>query len=80
MKKLMLMALIVVALGITSCGNDDDGNPGCQSCGEGAISIELCDNGDGTYSVNGENAGDIPEGFTFQELVDQSCAAINILN
>ncbi len=78
MKQFMLSTVCAFVLILTSCGSDDDGgNSNCRSCGTGIVSIELCDNGDGTYSVNGEGNVDIPEGTTFDEIVTASCAAIN---
>ncbi len=76
MKKLMLIAVFAFSLILTSCGSDDDGNSNCRECANGAVSIELCDLGNGTYSINGEGAIEIPADSSFDEVFELSCTAI----
>lgn len=76
MKKCMYVAVLVAVLGFTACGSDDDSMDICKSCANGPISIELCDKGNGTYSINGEPPIDIPEGSTFDEIFMVSCETI----
>ncbi len=75
MKKLMYVAVVALALGFTSCGSDDDG--GCPSCDNGPVSISVCDNGDGTYSIEGGTPIEIPEGQTFDDVFAQACSFIS---
>ncbi|MEP1489072.1 MAG: hypothetical protein ABJK28_11645 [Algibacter sp.] len=55
MKKIMLSALLIGALGFTSCGSDDDGGEEttetCETCTLQSIESKYCDNGDGTITI-----------------------------
>ncbi len=72
----MYVAVLGLTVGFTACGSDDDGNSNCKSCANGAVSIELCDLGDGTYTINGEDPIDIPADSSFDEVFELSCTAI----
>ncbi|UZO81818.1 hypothetical protein NBT05_04965 [Aquimarina sp. ERC-38] len=87
MKKFILPALfVVVTLGFTSCGDDDEDDgakAGCEECEVLGIKSTICDNGNGTAKVSAEIPGlgkseediDIPEGQTFEEFADTQCSA-----
>ncbi|WP_282088593.1 hypothetical protein [Aquimarina algiphila] len=76
MKNLMYVAVCILVLSLTACGSDDDGNGNCRTCSNGPVSIEVCDNGDGTFSIEGGAAQDIPDGSTFDEQFNAACAQI----
>ena len=68
MKKVLFFAALSVAVAVTSCKSDDNGgDDGCQTCDFNGESIELCDNGDGTYSLDGEDTE--LDGQSFNEIV-----------
>ena len=75
MKKLMYVAMCILVFGCTACSSDD-GNGNCRSCTNGPVSISVCDNGDGTFSVEGGPAQEIPAGSSFDEQFDAACAVI----
>ncbi|QLG45384.1 hypothetical protein [Costertonia aggregata] len=62
MKKAVL--LFALALSFAACSKDDDKN-NCESCTLQGEKIEICDNGDGTYTLN---AGGESETFTEEDL------------
>ncbi len=51
--------------GFTSCSNDDDDEKICESCMLQTETVELCDNGDDTYTLT---AGGESETITKEEL------------
>ncbi len=57
--------LATMAFGFTSCSNDDDDEKICDSCTLQSETIELCDNGDDTYTLT---AGGESETITKEEL------------
>ena len=58
--------LATMAFGFTSCSNDDDDDEKiCDSCTLQSETIELCDNGDDTYTLT---AGGESETITKEEL------------
>ena len=57
--------LATMAFGFTSCSNDDDDEKICESCTLQSETIELCDNGDDTYTLT---AGGESETITKEEL------------
>ena len=58
--------LATMAFGLTSCSNDDDdAEKICDSCTLQSETIELCDNGDDTYTLT---AGGQSETITKEEL------------
>ncbi|MBP2831118.1 hypothetical protein J8281_02865 [Aquimarina sp. U1-2] len=71
MKKLMYLAVVAFTLGFTSCGNDDDGG-NCREC---ILQTSICDNGNGTASVEGDATQyPIPDEQSFDEFVDTFCS------
>jgi len=78
MKKVFLFSFLVSTLFVISCGSDDDGGKGnCRTCANGPVSVDICDNGDGTYSVNGDSDKiPIPSDSNFEAVVQQSCEII----
>jgi len=78
MKKALFLPFLVSILFAISCGDDDDGGKGnCQTCSNGPVSVDVCNNGDGTYSVNGDSDKiPIPSDSNFDAIVKQSCEAI----
>ncbi len=68
MKKLLFCAALIAAVAVTSCKSDDNGgDDGCETCDFNGESLELCDNGDGTYSLDGEEIE--LDGQSFNEIV-----------
>jgi len=52
MKKVVLFMVLMTTVAFTSCSNDDDDDvKKCASCSLLGISVEACDNGDGTVTV-----------------------------
>ena len=77
MRKLILGAFVIIALGISACSSDDDKDSSneCQTCNqefEGEnFSSEISDNGDGTYTItflNEEETEDL-NGATFGQII-----------
>ena len=77
MKKRILGVLVVIALFVSACSSDDDKDSSndCQTCNqelEGQnISSEICDNGDGTFTItflNEEETEDL-NGATFEQII-----------
>lgn len=76
--------MLTLSLGLLSCSSDDDGDSReCDSCSAQGQTIELCDNGDGTYTLSGGGesetfpAGDL-EGLDPGEFVDLICELANV--
>ncbi len=73
MKKLVFSLMAVASLVFVGCSDDDDENK-CASCELLGVSIEACDNGDGTVTVSGAGesqviSGDELDGQTAAEYV-----------
>lgn len=73
MKKLVFSLMAVASLVFVGCSDDDDENK-CASCELLGVSIEACDNGDGTVTVSGAGesqviSGDELDGQTSAEYV-----------
>ena len=65
----------------TSCSKDDDDNK-CESCSVDESRVEICDNGDGTYTLSiGEEQSTIEdlEGLTPKQVVDATCESLKLL-
>ncbi|WP_062055806.1 hypothetical protein [Aquimarina longa] len=75
MKKIISVVVFSLFVGFTACSSDDD-NGNCKQCANGPVSIEVCDNGDGTFSVEGGTAQKIPEGSTFENQFNAACSQI----
>lgn len=76
--------MLTLSLGLLSCSSDDDGDSkDCSSCSLEGQTIELCDNGDGTFTLSGAGqsetfpASDL-EGLEAEEFVDLICALGNL--
>lgn len=77
MKKLILGALVILALVISACSSDDDNDSSneCQTCDqelEGQnFSSEICDNGNGTYTITflGEEETEDLNGASFTQII-----------
>ncbi|WP_103866662.1 hypothetical protein [Aquimarina sp. I32.4] len=76
MKKIKYILVSFLVMGFLACGSDDDSNSNCRTCSNGPVSIDVCDNGDGTFSVEGGAAQDIPDGATFEDQFTAACAQI----
>ncbi len=85
MKKLVFSLMAVASLVFVGCSDDDDEENRCASCNLLGVSIEACDNGDGTVTVSGAGeseviSGDDLEGQTAAEYVDaleQGCGLLS---
>lgn len=81
MKKALLFMSLALAVSFTSCSNDDDDS--CSSCTASNQKVEICDNGDGTYTLNvGDetstlNSSDL-SGLTPKQLVEATCSALSL--
>lgn len=76
-KSLLLMAL--TALLFVACKKDDGGGNDCNSCSLQGTKIQICDNGDGTYTLSGGGESDtINEddlgGLTPKKYIETICA------
>lgn len=83
MKKTLLFFALAAAVAFTSCSKDDDDNK-CDSCTAQGQKIEICDNGDGSYTIStNDGAETITEaelgGLTPKQVVDLTCEALNSL-
>lgn len=79
MKKLMFF-VVFATISLFSCSKDDDKK--CDSCDLLGKKVEMCDNGDGTYtqSYAGESTKITQEqldafGLTAKEYVELMCSA-----
>ncbi|MEK6152899.1 hypothetical protein WIW50_06550 [Flavobacteriaceae bacterium 3-367] len=80
MKKQILPAIFVLALVFNACSDDNDDNGNCESCSIEGQNVEICDNGDGTYTfTSGEESDTISSaellGLTPKQFVDLLCTA-----
>lgn len=74
----MSIVLLGTTLVFAACGSDDDSSDpvtDCQTCNQEVegqnISSEICDNGDGTYTItflNEEETEDL-NGATFEQII-----------
>ncbi len=57
MRKISIGTILLISLLVTSCKKDDERS--CTTCSSSLTSttFELCEESDGTASVNGENTG-----------------------
>lgn len=84
MKKLVFSLMAVASLVLVGCSDDDDENK-CASCNVLGVSIEACDNGDGTVTVSGAGeseviSGEQLEGQTaaeYVEALEQGCGLLS---
>ncbi len=84
MKKCILgMAMLAtMALSFTSCSDDDDAAANCDTCTAQGQVIEICDNGDDTYtlSVGGEtetvSAAEL-QGVSPEDFIGLICTLAN---
>jgi len=65
-KSILLSALICVSICI-GCSKDDEKKNTCESCTGTNIVLEICDNGDGTYTLS---KGEAPQATT-QTVTEQ---------
>ena len=68
-KSILLPALICVSICI-GCSKDDEKKNTCESCTGSNIVLELCDNGDGTYTLS---KGEAPQ------IVTQTVTELDLL-
>ena len=76
--------MLTLSLGLLSCSSDDDGDSkDCDSCSAQGQTIEICDNGDGTFTLSG--AGDSEtfpaselEGVDPTEFIELVCELANL--
>ncbi len=76
--------LASLSLGLMSCsGDDDEGGKDCDSCTAQGQTLEICDNGDGTFTLSGGGesetfpASDL-EGVDPAEFVNLICDLANL--
>ncbi len=43
--------LAIMAFGFSSCSSDDDNDTNCETCEVQGQIVEICDNGDDTYTL-----------------------------
>ncbi|QLE01051.1 hypothetical protein HX109_05535 [Galbibacter sp. BG1] len=81
MKKCIYTLLAIALLGLFSCSGDDDGGDSrdCKECDALVVSGEksqLCDNGDGTYTLTypgGSEDFELEDGEDFEEAFSSFC-------
>ncbi len=69
MKKVVLFIALMSTVAFTSCSNDDDDVKKCASCSLLGISVEACDNGDGTVTVTSAGQSETLSGESAAEYV-----------
>lgn len=84
MKKCILgMAMLVtMALSFTSCSDDDDAANDCETCSAQGQEIEICDNGDDTFTltVGGESetvSAEELQGVSPEDFIGLICTLAN---
>ena len=71
-KSILLSALICVSICI-GCSKDDEKKNTCDSCTGTNIAYEICDNGDGTYTLSkGEGPQTVTQIVTEEDLLGVS--------
>lgn len=76
MKKTLLFLTTLTVFSIGGCSNDEEKNT-CESCTGTNISYELCDNGNGTYTLS---KGEASQTLTQADLIGLSVREyVNIL-
>ncbi len=75
MKKLVLMTAVAAAL-MTACSKDDGPAKDCESCNLDGQKVEVCDNGDGTWtlSVGGSTTTTDPKLLGAEDLTPEQYA------
>ena len=76
-KSILLLTLICVSICI-GCSNDDEDKNTCESCTGPEIALEICDNGNGTYTLSkGEATQTLTEadliGLSPKKFIDVLC-------
>lgn len=79
MKKRITPAIFALTLAFSACSKDNDDNGNCESCSIEGQNVEICDNGDGTYTfTSGEESDTISSaellGLSPKQFVDLICA------
>lgn len=78
--------LVTMSMGLLSCSSDDDAaaaEKDCTSCAAQGQTIEICDNGDGTFTLSGGGesetfpASDL-EGVDPAEFIGLICELANL--
>jgi hypothetical protein len=76
--------ILTLSLGLISCSSDDDGDSrDCDSCSAQGQTLEICDNGDGTFTLSGGGesetfpASDL-EGVDPSEFIGLICELANL--
>jgi uncharacterized lipoprotein NlpE involved in copper resistance len=70
MKKLVFSLMAVASLALVGCSDDDDENK-CASCELLGVSVEACDNGNGTVTVSSMGESQV---LPVEELDGQTAA------
>ena len=78
MKKPLLFLALAAAVAFASCSDDDD-DKNCDSCTLQGEKLEICDNGDGTYTLSGGGESETIDeadlqGVSTKEFVDALCS------
>ena len=73
------ITMLAMVLGLSSCSSDDDDNRTCDSCDLQGQTIEICDNGNGTYTVSAAGQSETIteeelEGVTPAEYIEIVCS------
>ncbi len=85
MKKSFLFLALAATFAFSTCSSDVDGGYSCESCMAQEVSVEICDNGDGTYTPTVDGVWQTLqeselEGLTPKQLGDSTCEALNVLS
>ena len=78
MKKPLLFLAMAATVAFASCSDDDD-DKNCDSCTLQGEKLEICDNGDGTYTLSGGGESETIDeadlqGVSTKEFVDALCS------
>lgn len=84
MKKLVFSLMVVASLALVGCSDDEDENK-CASCELLGVSVEACDNGNGTVTVTSLGQSEVIstddlDGQTaaeYVEALEQGCGLLS---
>ena len=83
MKKVVLFMALAATVAFTSCSKDDDDENKCESCTANDTKVEICENGNGTYTLTiGDEESDTIEdlgGLTPKQVVESTCEALKFI-
>lgn len=72
-------SMLAMVVGFSSCSSDDGDDRNCDSCDLQGQTVEICDNGNGTYTVSAAGQSETIteeelEGVTPAEYIELVCS------